>query len=89
MKIKSGNMEATETNRVAAIKRMEIIYYTAHPRSPSAMRWPRLQGRGNLWIPLFGKSVQAGLVGFGRTVEAALPAFDAQYLSTLRSRIAA
>jgi hypothetical protein len=33
---------------------------------------------------LLGKSVRDGIAGFGPTIEAALRAFDAQYLQTLR-----
>src|SRR5438309_12095 len=67
----------------AAMERMEL-YCAAHPGSPSAARRPQLLYRGQLWIALLGPSVQEGIVGIGPTVEAALRAFDAQYLAGLR-----
>jgi hypothetical protein len=66
-----------------AMERMEL-YCAAHPGSPSAARRPRLLFRSQLWIALLGPSVEEGIVGIGATVEAALRAFDAQYLAGLR-----
>ncbi len=60
------------------------LYRAAHPGSPSAVRQPRLFVRGQLWIALLGPSVEEGIVGIGPTVEAALRAFDMQYLAGLR-----
>lgn len=60
------------------------IYCEASPGSPSAARRPQLLFRGQLWIALLGPSVEEGIVGIGQTVEAALRAFDAQYLAGLR-----
>jgi hypothetical protein len=68
---------------LVAIEQMEL-YCEAHPRSPSAVRQPRLFVRGELWIALLGPSVEEGIVGIGSTVTAALRAFDAQYLAGLR-----
>jgi hypothetical protein len=67
----------------AAMERMEL-YCAAQPGSPSAARRPRLFLRSHLWIALMGPSVEEGIVGIGQTVEAALRAFDAQYLAGLR-----
>jgi hypothetical protein len=67
----------------AAMERMDL-YCAAHPGSPSAARRPRLFLRSHLWIALLGPSVEEGIVGIGPTVEAALRAFDAQYLAGLR-----
>jgi hypothetical protein len=36
--------------------------------------------RGGVWIALLGPSISEGIAGFGCTVEAALRAFDAQYV---------
>jgi len=58
-------------------------YCLAHPRSPSAVRRPQLSSRGDLWIALLGPSVEKGIVGIGPSVEAALRAFDTQYLDFL------
>ena len=69
---------------LAAKDRMER-YCAAHPSSPSTARQPQLVYRGQLWIALLGPTVEEGIVGIGQTVEAALRAFDAQYLAGLRS----
>ena len=58
-------------------------YCLAHSRSPSAVRRPQLSNRGDLWIALLGPSVEKGIVGIGPSVEAALRAFDTQYLDFL------
>ena len=68
---------------MVAMEQMEL-YCEAHPRSPSAVRQPRLFVRGELWIALLGPNVGEGIVGIGSTVTAALRAFDAQYLAGLR-----
>ena len=65
------------------MERMEL-YCAAHPGSPSTARRPELLYRGQLWIALLGPNVEEGIVGIGQTVEAALRAFDAQYLAGLR-----
>jgi hypothetical protein len=64
----------------AAMEQMEL-YRRAHPRSPSAVRRPQLFLRSELWIALLGPTMEEGIVGIGSTVEAALRAFDAQYLA--------
>jgi hypothetical protein len=68
---------------MVAMEQMEL-YCEAHPRSPSAVRQPRLFVRGELWIALLGPNVEGGIVGIGPTVTGALRAFDAQYLAGLR-----
>lgn len=67
----------------AAVREMER-YCEAYPSGPAAVRRPRLFLRGGNYIVLLGKSVATGIVGFGRTVPAALRAFDFQYLKTNR-----
>ena len=67
----------------AAMERMEL-YCAAHPGSPSAARRPELLFRGQLWIAVLGPNVEEGIVGIGKTVEAALCAFDTRYLACLR-----
>ena len=67
-----------------ALQEMEL-YCAAHPSSPSAMRHPALSMRRGLWIALLGPSIEEGIVGIGSTVEAALRAFDAQYILGLTS----
>jgi hypothetical protein len=58
-------------------------YCLAHPESPCSVRRPQLSTRGDLWIALLGPNVEKGIVGIGPTVDAALRAFDAQYLAFL------
>src|SRR6267143_4491860 len=76
-------MKAKDRDRATAIQRAQL-YYELHPGSPSAVRAPRLFVRSGLWIALLGRTIREGIVGFGPTVEAALRAFDVQYLNALR-----
>src|SRR5256885_17059265 len=78
-----SNREQVLDPTTVAMERMER-YCAAHPGSPSAARRPQLLFRNQLWIALLGPSVEEGIVGLGPTVEAALRAFDAQYLAGLR-----
>ena len=59
-------------------------YHAAHPSSPAAVRCPALSIRRGLWIALLGPNAEEGIVGVGSTVEAALRAFDTQYLAGRR-----
>ena len=68
---------------LAALERAKL-YYAAHPRSPSAIRQPTLTVQAGTWIAMLGQSVEEGIVGLGNSVEAALRAFDLQYLNALR-----
>ena len=72
----------------AAIEQMDM-YCTAHPRSPSAMRRPKLFVRSDLWIAVLGPSIEEGIVGIGPNVAAALRAFDAQYVAGLPNEVIA
>ena len=86
MKIRSGFKHKGHflgNPTLAAMERMEL-YCAAHPGSPSAARRPQLVYRGQLWVALLGPNIEEGIVGIGQTVEAALRAFDAQYLAGLR-----
>jgi hypothetical protein len=76
-------MTAKHIDKIAAIQRAEL-YYETNPGSPSAVRLPKLFVRSGVWIALLGRSVRDGIAGFGPTIEAALRAFDVQYLQTLR-----
>jgi hypothetical protein len=76
-------MTAKNMDKIAAAHRAEL-YYATHPGSPSAVRSPKLFIRSGVWIALLGRSVREGIAGFGPTIEAALRAFDAQYLQALR-----
>jgi hypothetical protein len=79
-------MTAKNMDRIAAAQRAEL-YYEMHPGSPSAVRSPKLFVRSGVWIALLGRSVRDGIAGFGPTIEAALRAFDVQYLQALRPPI--
>jgi hypothetical protein len=76
-------MTAKRLDHLAALQRADL-YYETHPGSPSAVRMPRLFVRSGVWIALLGQTVRDGIAGFGPTVEAALRAFDVQYLNNLR-----
>jgi hypothetical protein len=70
-------------DKVAARQRAEL-YFQSHPGSPAAVRLPRIFTKSGVWVALLGRSVTDGIAGFGPTVEAALRAFDMQYLNSLR-----
>src|ERR1043165_457060 len=76
-------MSAKFLDHVAARQRAEL-YCELHPGRPSAVRTPRIFLKSGVWIALLGKNVRQGIAGFGPTVEAALRAFDQQYLNYLR-----
>ena len=59
-------------------------YCADHPRSPSAARRPQLSRRGRTFVALLGRNLQSGIAGIGNSVEAALRAFDLQYLRALQ-----
>ena len=76
-------MRAKFLDTVAARHRAEL-YCEVHPSSPSAMRAPKIFMKSGVWTALLGPSVRGGIAGFGPTIEAALRAFDHQYLNYLR-----
>jgi hypothetical protein len=59
-------------------------YCEEHPRSPAAVRHPRVMQRGSTYVALLGSTLEDGIAGLGGSVEAALHAFDLQYLNALR-----
>ncbi|MBA2744007.1 MAG: hypothetical protein H0U43_06830 [Chthoniobacterales bacterium] len=59
-------------------------YCEEHPSSPTAVRRPKLLFRGRSWVALLGYTLQDGVAGIGGTVPAALRAFDAQCLNSLK-----
>jgi hypothetical protein len=71
------------SNPTLAAREEMQSYCMAHPGSPTVVRRPQLSRRGDLWIALLGPNVEKGIVGIGPTVDAALRAFDAQYLAFL------
>src|SRR6185295_6006167 len=76
-------MSEKDLNIRGAAERAEL-YFAAHPGSPSAVRRPKLFVRSRVWVALLGRNLREGMAGFGPTVEAALRAFDRQYVSALR-----
>jgi hypothetical protein len=76
-------MRAKFLDTIAARQRAEL-YCQSHPGSPSAVRSPKIFLKSGVWTALLGKSIRHGIAGFGPTVEAALCAFDRQYLNYLR-----
>jgi hypothetical protein len=85
--MKAKEFKTTASAAVVAARERAELYFAAHPRSPSAVRRPKLSRRSGVWVALLGKNIEEGIVGFGISVEAALRAFDAQYLAALRSPI--
>jgi hypothetical protein len=78
----ASNTNPRHDPRLVAREEMQS-YCLAHPRSPSAVRRPQLSSRGDLWIALLGPTLEKGIVGIGPSVDAALRAFDTQYLDFL------
>jgi hypothetical protein len=87
-KMKKNNrspfVSAHIVDQIAAAMEAKEHYCEAHPGSPTAVRRPRLFIRSGVWVALLGPSVEQGIVGIGSSVEAALRAFDEQYLAGLR-----
>ena len=75
-------MTRRSLDKIAAKQRAEL-YCDLHPGSPSAVRSPKIFAKSGVWVALLGRSVADGIAGFGPTVEAALRAFDRQYLNSL------
>ena len=67
-----------------SIRERAELYFAAHPGSPSAVRRPKIFHRSKTWVVLLGENLEEGMVGYGDTIEAALHAFDARYLASLR-----
>ena len=59
-------------------------YCEEHPRSPSAVRRPRVMIRGRNCIALLGSTLEDGIAGIGSSVRSALRAFDVQYQNSLK-----
>lgn len=78
-KVWSMKNHAARREERAVQERIEL-YYAAHPSGAAALRRPRVSKQGRVWVALLGPNVQQGIVGIGPTVEAALRAFDTQYL---------
>ena len=77
---KSKQVEEQEAAALIELQR----YCEEHPRSPTAIRRPKLVLRGRSWVALRGYTMQDGIAGIGGSVAAALRAFDVQYLNSLK-----
>jgi hypothetical protein len=66
-----------------AVREMEH-YCMMHPRTPAAVRRPRISRHQGTWIASLGPSINDGIAGFGPDVSAALEAFDRNYLAALQ-----
>ena len=77
--INQAEAEAT----AAAMAEMER-YCKEHPRSPAAIRRPRIILRGRNCVALLGSTLEDGIAGIGSSVPSALHAFDLQYLNSLK-----
>lgn len=61
-------------------------YCEQHPRSPTAVRRPRLMRRGSSWIALLGSTLEDGVAGLGSSVKSTLRAFDTHYRNSRKPR---
>lgn len=75
-----------DAERMAAAMAEMEQYCKEHPRSPSALRRPRVLIRGRSIVALLGSTLEEGVAGIGATVESALRAFDLQYSNSLKPR---
>jgi hypothetical protein len=82
--IDARTRKAVHDEQEAAAQAELQRYCEEHPRSPSAVRRPRLLLRGRSWVALLGYTPEEGIAGIGGSVAAALRAFDVQYLNSLR-----
>ena len=73
-----------DTDRTDEVLAAVRHYCNEHPRSPSALRRPRVMIRGSSVIALLGSTLQDGIAGIGGSVDAALRAFDLQYANSLK-----
>ena len=72
-----------EQQTQAALAEVER-YCKEHPRSPTAVRRPRVMLRGRNCVALLGSTLEDGIAGIGSNVRAALRAFDVQYSNSLK-----
>ncbi len=77
--------KSTDSGSTAPVEAEVQRYCLAHPKSPSAVRRPKIMPRGQLWIALLGSTLEEGIAGTGQTIAAALHSFDAQYRKSPKS----
>ena len=84
--VQAKTTKQIEEEQLREAERERVRYCKQHPRSPTALRHPRLMLRGRSWIALVGSTLQDGIAGIGNSVEAALRAFDVQYANLRKPR---
>ncbi len=77
--------QRSDADRTAEAAVAMELYCKEHPRSPSAVRRPRIMIRGGSCVALLGSTLEDGIAGIGGSVEEALRAFDLHYLESVRS----
>ncbi|MBA2271270.1 MAG: hypothetical protein H0W20_11865 [Chthoniobacterales bacterium] len=75
--------KAEEEQNAAVMAEMEQ-YCDEYPRSPAAVRRPRIMVRGRSFVALLGSTLEDGTAGIGTSVRTALRAFDIQYSNALK-----
>lgn len=73
-----------DADKVAEVAAEVERYCEEHPRSPTALRRPRVMIRGRSCVALLGSTLEEGIAGIGSTVASALRAFDVQYANSLK-----
>ena len=63
-----------------AIEQETQFYLAAHPTGPAAHRHPHVMKQSGVWLAL-EPNAQMDILGVGPTIEAALAAFDREYLN--------
>lgn len=79
-----STVRRSEMSHVRKAAREMEEYCMLHPRTPAAVRRPRVSKRGGTWIALLGPSVDDGIAGSGPDISAALEASNRNYLAALR-----
>ena len=77
-------LKKSEEEENAAILAEVEKYCAEHPRSPAAVRRPRVLIRGRSCVALLGSTLEDGIAGIGTSVRTALRAFDLQSANSLR-----
>jgi hypothetical protein len=79
-----NTVRRSEMSRVHKAAREMEDYCMLHPRTPAAVRRPRISKHRGTWIALLGSSIGDGIAGFGPDISSALEAFNRNYLAALR-----
>ncbi len=61
-------------------------YLQSHPDCLAAKVRPKIGMERNIWFVLVGKDMISGVVGFGRTIVAALKSWEANYREATHSQ---